>query len=85
MSPGISVASQNDEIGAVVSVSQEVNNGTIPAITEQVRVSAMVLDEAISPTRSTIGITLTFFQTLVVNWVKYAKIKSKDVQPEIEF
>ncbi|KAJ8419800.1 hypothetical protein Cgig2_030529 [Carnegiea gigantea] len=83
VSPGNSVAAQNDE-------------AEIEDVIEQARVSAMALDKTISLTRSIIssypsminpdkGASLTFFQTQVVIGVKCASIESKDVLREIEY
>ena len=73
VSPSNSVAAQNVEAKTEVSIPQELIDGTVQDVIEQVRISAMAPDETISPTRSTIrsyvamtdpdeGTTLTFFK-----------------------
>ena len=86
----------NEEIEIEVSISPELIDGIVQAVIEQVRVSAMVLDEIISATQSIIssyaamidpdeGTPLTFFQKQEANGMKCARIEYKDGLPEIKY
>ncbi|KAJ8420158.1 hypothetical protein Cgig2_021593 [Carnegiea gigantea] len=91
VSPSNNVAAQTDAIDQVLNTIQEVNNETVPTEIEQARLHMRESHQReaqlayAAMTDSNEGTSLNFFQTPVVNGVKCAKIKSKDVQPEIEY
>ena len=96
MSLGNQAAVQTKAVDQVFNTILELSNGTIPAKIVRERVTTTAPDERISTTRSTIssyatmtspdeGISLSFVHTPVVNGMKCAKIRPKDVHPKIEY